>query len=607
MEYILSRVFQTVLVSFVLLYIWSSRAFVASLFQRSRLVLIGSVFGSKPVTKKQRKFRQRVAKEYLKWRLDIHGRFLKAVLPILSVDSILLLVMLNVFYDWQFLITRVFITGFAYCFCVLIHRGTIPMSARFFDVIFALFVLGHIGRSYAYYRGIQVASKRFRRVAPIVRSLISATYLDFPRVALGNSIISVLEMTFYSLFVGGLDVDWFFEALTQLFELAFTLVLAYVMEAGGRSYVTQRLEAKSSADGWRAVHSILSVLCDAVVHLGSDLSILDESPKLGHLLMSGFGASQKLEGGNILRHVVDEDKQRLNSFIAQQSELAKQFVDVSSDGTSAAAPMPASSPAALHISLKDAMGTTFRVEVIHAHLPNFDEDGHLLGVRDLGDHAKEECIDGFSSPVRLDETLAKQHGSCRSSSGSSDSGEGPKWEGSGKLQSLSLHVDLFDPRFPILEATLRFQNFDHEGEHIEERDVDLPHLSALLPRRASSKFLAWAEDVGNGLHHGDDVSPFGKVTLMPFGSSLKLKATSVSATMNEDAEAVCFVFDDVDVRFSDLFRKSNAPLPCIREASPVTRSSSSASRAYSAPRQVDETSPSTLGRFDSSMHLTQSL
>eukprot|EP00928_Gymnodinium_smaydae_P093115 TRINITY_DN7713_c0_g1_i2.p1 TRINITY_DN7713_c0_g1~~TRINITY_DN7713_c0_g1_i2.p1 ORF type:complete len:636 (-),score=58.76 TRINITY_DN7713_c0_g1_i2:250-2100(-) len=606
--YILSRVLQTVLVLLVLLYIWSSRAVAASLVKRARSVLCGSSSKSQNLTEKQYKFRRRVEKEYLKWRLDIHSLFLRVVLPVLTVDSVLVVVLLNESHEWQFLLTRVLITVVAYCFCVLVNRGTIAFTARFFDVVFVLFIFVYVGRSYAHYRGIQIVSKRFRRVAPIMRALISATYLNFPRAVFGNAIISVLEMIFYSLFIGGIDVDWILEAFTELFDFALTLILAYVMEAGGRSNVTHRLEAKSSADGWRAVHSILSVLCDAVVHLGSDLTILDECPHLGHLLMSGVGASHKLEGGNFLRHVVDDDKERLNSFISKQSELAKQLEDVTSDEASEAAPIPAAGPAALHISLKDSMGTVFRVEVIHAHLPNFDEDGHLLGVRDLGDYAREELVDALPSHVPADAIPRRQHRSCTLSSRSSGSREAQKWMDSGKLQSFILQVDHFDPRFPISEATLMFQSLGDEVEPAGERDFNLPFLSALLPKRESTKFLHWAENASNCLYHGENVLPFGRMTLRFFGSNVRLKAKRVSANMSEETDTFRFVFDDVHVQLSELLGRSSTSLPCIREQYRAPPTPVSASRVLSsygnAQHQVHSVSESSNPHAGSSMRLT---
>eukprot|EP00928_Gymnodinium_smaydae_P098711 TRINITY_DN9240_c1_g4_i2.p1 TRINITY_DN9240_c1_g4~~TRINITY_DN9240_c1_g4_i2.p1 ORF type:complete len:265 (-),score=31.04 TRINITY_DN9240_c1_g4_i2:550-1344(-) len=253
-------------------------------------------------------------------------------------------------------------------------------------------------------------------------------------------------------------------------------MLAHVVEAGARSLVMQRLEAKTSTEGWRAVASILSVLCDAVVHLGCDLKILNECPQLGHLLMAGIGSCHKLEGGHFLRYVVDDDKPRFEHFIKQQSELARTPVDTAFPAAAAAG------PAALHVSLKDAMGTHFRVEVIHAHLPNFNENGHLLCIRDLGD-TRADCIEGNPVTIRSDE--ARLHEGCRTmSSRSSDSdslgqGESQSRLHSVKLQSLVLLVDALSEKLPILAASLQCHRFDDEEESVLERD--LPTLSAWLP------------------------------------------------------------------------------------------------------------------------------
>eukprot|EP00928_Gymnodinium_smaydae_P093116 TRINITY_DN7713_c0_g1_i4.p1 TRINITY_DN7713_c0_g1~~TRINITY_DN7713_c0_g1_i4.p1 ORF type:complete len:643 (-),score=52.02 TRINITY_DN7713_c0_g1_i4:82-1944(-) len=611
--YVLSRVFQTVLVLFLLLYIWSFRADAARLLQRTRSLCSRPASTSRQLTEKQKKFRQHVADEFQKWRLNIHGWFLRAMLPMLSLNTVFFVVLMQDAHDLLFLLNRLLVFVLAYGFCVLIHRGTIPLSSRFLDVVFVVSAFLYVGRTYSDYQELQTFTPSFRRLSTVMRCVCSATYLSFPRAALGNIVISVFEMICYSMFVGLFDVDWLFEVFSLLFELTFILILAYVMEAGGRLHITQRLEGRSSAEGWRALRSILSVLCDAVVHLGSDLTLLDECPQLGHLLMSGIGASHKLEGGNMLRYVVEEDKQRLKDFISQQAELAKHPVDITSDeltSTSAAAPVAPAGPAALHISLKDAMGTVFRVEVIHAHLPNFDEDGHLLGVRDLGDCPKETRIDGIPARVRSDETLAQQRGSS-SSSGSSNSGEIPSSLPPCKLKSLSLQVDSFDEHLPISEATLRFQSFGDEMQPGKDGGFDLPSLFAFLPKNKVPVFRTWVQDASNRLHYDMTVSPFGKTTLKPFGSALRIKSKRVSASADEEMGRVRLDFGDVDVQLSETLRRSQTSLPCIDERLRTTRSAARASPVISscgnAPRQNSEASQSREGQVDSNLHLRQSL
>eukprot|EP00928_Gymnodinium_smaydae_P098706 TRINITY_DN9240_c0_g2_i1.p1 TRINITY_DN9240_c0_g2~~TRINITY_DN9240_c0_g2_i1.p1 ORF type:complete len:619 (+),score=32.48 TRINITY_DN9240_c0_g2_i1:69-1925(+) len=602
--YILSRVLQTLLVLLVLLYIWSSRALTASLFDRLRSILSRSGSTSRKFTEKQGQFRQRVADHFLKWRLDMHSRLLKATLPFLTLFAVVVVALVQDVHDLHFLFTRVFFSVFVYGFFVLTDRGTISLTTRFYDVFFTIFVIAYVGRLYADYRGIHALSKSLRRLAPALRPLVSLSYLNFPRVTFGNAIISVSDIVFYSMFVGMFDFEWFLEAFAQLLEFALILILAYVIEASGRSHVAQSLQAKWSAEGWRAVRSILSVLCDAVVQLGSDLTILDECPQLGHLLLSGIGVSQKLQGGNILRHVVDEDKQRLNDFIARQSEFAKHLANTTSDELMSAS-VPAA-PAALHISLKDSMGTVFRVEVIHAHLPNFDEDGHLLGVRDLGDFTKEECIDGIPACTPSDEPFTQQHQSYASSSSgssvSSASGEAQNWLGSAKLQRLSFNVDSLDCRFPIYEAALRLQSSSDESESSQETGLDLPSLFALLPMK-STRFQDWVQESSNCLHYDMAASTFGRVTLRPFGSFCRLKAQSASVTIVEETGLMQVCFDDVDVKFSEPHGRSTTSLPCIHETSPARHSSASTSQllfgARKARLQSYETSHSRNGLVSS--------
>eukprot|EP00928_Gymnodinium_smaydae_P098709 TRINITY_DN9240_c1_g3_i1.p1 TRINITY_DN9240_c1_g3~~TRINITY_DN9240_c1_g3_i1.p1 ORF type:complete len:613 (-),score=46.77 TRINITY_DN9240_c1_g3_i1:250-2088(-) len=581
---ILSRVVQIVLIAFLSLFLWTCGPNAVSCLKGSRSSIFG--FCSAPVktNEKQEKQKRRASEQFLEWRLEIHCRFIDVLLPMLSFFMVVFIVGLLEVTDLHLVMTRVIPVVLLYALCVLFYRGTIPRSSKVIDVLGVILILMYALRLYS---DLDVFKTNFfQRLLPTVRALASVTFLNFWKVAVANIIVSAVNIVFHGLVIGVYDADWFLEMVSEVLVLGFILILAHIVEAGARLLVTQRLEAKTSTEGRRAVGSILSVLCDAVVHLGCDLTILNECRQLGHLLMSGMGSCHKLEGGHFLRHVVDEDKPRFDNFIKQQAELARAPVDTDSAGLMGDSAASAAVPAALHVSLKDAMGTVFRVEVIHAHLSNFDQDGHLLGIRDLGDNMRAECLNESPIQFRSDHLFTHEEHlamSSRSSDSSESLGQGELQNGlhSGKLQSLNVLVDALREQMPILSASLQCQSFDDEGEAVSEQE--LPNLKAWLKSKGSRHFLAWAQDANNALHYGDPVIPYGGVKLRPFGSWLQMTSRSVSACTDEETGMMRLTFDDVNVCFPEMPGTHKRPLPCIRETSGASRSSTTVNDTARSP------------------------
>eukprot|EP00928_Gymnodinium_smaydae_P054754 TRINITY_DN38481_c0_g1_i1.p1 TRINITY_DN38481_c0_g1~~TRINITY_DN38481_c0_g1_i1.p1 ORF type:complete len:311 (-),score=40.01 TRINITY_DN38481_c0_g1_i1:208-1140(-) len=276
--------------------------------------------------------------------------------------------------------------------------------------------------------------------------------------------------------------------------------------------------------------------------------------------MSGIGAAHKLEGGDFVRFIVDEDKQVFKDFIAHRSELVKTAVSTSSD-KSIDAPV-IGGPAAVHVSLKDAMGSVFRVEIIHTHLANFDEVGHLLGVRDLGDHGRETRIDGNTMPFRLGEQLYQTNHLHSSASMSSESDsfsiEDNQDRGDAiKCRSLSMLFNVFDQTLPIIEATASFQKLSEEDD-VERQNNALPTLSTWLSSRHRQEFQHWAQTAANYLSYGERAPSYGPVAFKQHMSARRALAVS----MQGDAVQVKFE----DVRLPDVLRKRKSALASILEA-----------------------------------------
>eukprot|EP00928_Gymnodinium_smaydae_P088358 TRINITY_DN72459_c0_g1_i1.p1 TRINITY_DN72459_c0_g1~~TRINITY_DN72459_c0_g1_i1.p1 ORF type:complete len:433 (+),score=31.23 TRINITY_DN72459_c0_g1_i1:117-1301(+) len=359
------------------------------------------------------------------------------------------------------------------------------------------------------------------------------------------------------------------------------MIIAYVVEEAGRSLITQRIEADTSKGAWRAVAAILTGLCDAVVHVDSGLTMIGDCPQLGHLLMSGLGVSHRSEGGSFVRHVVPEDKQTFLEFIERQCEAVPTRATSGHDSF-------AESPAAINVSLKDAMGSSFRVEVLHTHLSNLGDDGHLLAIRDLGDCKKEALIDCTlpQTHIRADqpEPFASNSDSL-SLSGSLDSDLSNKGVHANTIHSLSLLVDVLEPNLPIMEAVTVFRDPDQD---ISDRgDVLAPTLSAWLPRGKFDHVRDWVQSSANAYEHERSIKSYNQITLRLLGSAVKMSAQRAHLEIDdlgadeadEHDSQVRVCFEDLTLHFSSMLRQHlkdsrqrPGSLPCIHEQSTALRS-----------------------------------
>eukprot|EP00928_Gymnodinium_smaydae_P035361 TRINITY_DN2489_c0_g1_i3.p1 TRINITY_DN2489_c0_g1~~TRINITY_DN2489_c0_g1_i3.p1 ORF type:complete len:608 (+),score=59.28 TRINITY_DN2489_c0_g1_i3:138-1961(+) len=563
---VVCRVAQCIFGASILFYVWKHHTDAVWLWTHIKSFWFRPSSTVDAVSEKQMKFKQRAEEDFQKWRLNMQLNMIKIALIPFSVWIALVVVVLvdanlSLYYIGV-------ISGVLYIICVLVHHGILPSSRTSCDIIFAGVTVLYIARlARDAFDGSPYDSYHINRIYPTLRTATSVAYLDYRRAAIANVFVSVVDIVLNASYAATQTV-WYLDATAELFAWTYVLMISYVVQESGRSLVAQRLETKLSTGGWRAVRSILSVLCDAVVHLGCDLTILEECPQLGHLLMSGTGSSHKLDGGNILRYIVDEDKQPFKDFISRQASIAQASVNSSVDQMMS---VPVDTgPAALHVSLKDAMGSVFRVEIIHAHLANLDEGGHLLGVRDLGDHEREPAPSSVPQQARSDVPTSSAQRCLTVSSGSigSDSlsdESGTNLLESSKFHSLSLLLDVFDDKLPIIEATARFQNPDEGSEEASEQmDHALPSLSEWLPSKKLRSFRDWTQTVANALSYGHPPPSFGKVKLKPFGPLLEMTASSVHAD-TEETDEVRVNFTGTNVRFSNKLLTRTTSLQRINE------------------------------------------
>eukprot|EP00928_Gymnodinium_smaydae_P040666 TRINITY_DN2755_c1_g2_i1.p1 TRINITY_DN2755_c1_g2~~TRINITY_DN2755_c1_g2_i1.p1 ORF type:complete len:616 (-),score=58.33 TRINITY_DN2755_c1_g2_i1:559-2364(-) len=572
------RVTQSMILVFVAFVTWSFRADIASLFQYTSSVVCRPSAGEVRGSDKQEKLKRCVAGEFQQWRLKMHHFFNAGMLPLQTLFAIALVIRLHDATAQVLLGSGVMF--FNYILCVLLHRGTIPASRRAFDVMFLFWALLYSGRlvvdAYAF---TAVSTAYIKQILSTWRTALSIGYFDYRIVLLVNLLVSALDVTLKIIVIEVPRENWYWEAATEVVQCAFIVALAYVVHEAGRLLVSERVESRASAGGKRAVRAILNVLCDAVVHLGREGAILEECPQLGHLLMTGVGSTPIFEGKNSMKYVVDEDKPLMTDLMSRQESAdaaalgssGHAMVD-SAGGEDTAADAGTD---AIHVSLKDAMGTVFRVQLIHTRLRDFDEDGHLFGIRDLGDAAREvsrQTVAPQVDSVGLLSPAPESDAASSTSSGSSRLGH-QNGRDLRYLSSLSLVLDVHDRTLPIVEANIKCQRPVEEETSVEEDDCDKPALSAWLSSRRLRSFDDWIQAATNALMYGHSAQPFGRITLNPPGLfSMSAKRAYADAV---EADTVRVNFEDVNLRLPNVHRRAKRSSQYFHMASQSNSNSAS--------------------------------
>eukprot|EP00928_Gymnodinium_smaydae_P040667 TRINITY_DN2755_c1_g2_i2.p1 TRINITY_DN2755_c1_g2~~TRINITY_DN2755_c1_g2_i2.p1 ORF type:complete len:635 (-),score=58.97 TRINITY_DN2755_c1_g2_i2:607-2469(-) len=569
------RVTQSMILVFVAFVTWSFRADIASLFQYTSSVVCRPSAGEVRGSDKQEKLKRCVAGEFQQWRLKMHHFFNAGMLPLQTLFAIALVIRLHDATAQVLLGSGVMF--FNYILCVLLHRGTIPASRRAFDVMFLFWALLYSGRlvvdAYAF---TAVSTAYIKQILSTWRTALSIGYFDYRIVLLVNLLVSALDVTLKIIVIEVPRENWYWEAATEVVQCAFIVALAYVVHEAGRLLVSERVESRASAGGKRAVRAILNVLCDAVVHLGREGAILEECPQLGHLLMTGVGSTPIFEGKNSMKYVVDEDKPLMTDLMSRQESAdaaalgssGHAMVD-SAGGEDTAADAGTD---AIHVSLKDAMGTVFRVQLIHTRLRDFDEDGHLFGIRDLGDAAREvsrQTVAPQVDSVGLLSPAPESDAASSTSSGSSRLGH-QNGRDLRYLSSLSLVLDVHDRTLPIVEANIKFHR--HIAEQASGGEQRLA-LSSCLPSQRLRSFDDWLQDATNALMHGHSAPSYGGITLKPPGSISMSAKRAYADAAEGDTVRVCF--EDVNLRLPRVQKRSKRSSQYYHLASRAASSSSS--------------------------------
>lgn len=133
--------------------------------------------------------------------------------------------------------------------------------------------------------------------------------------------------------------------------------------------VESRLRAEASLSENNANKSLLATMCDAVLELNEDLTLVDDCPQLGVMLLHG-GSARTNKG---------QDLQQFLSAADDRTRF-KGYMDSSPVDRSGGLAM------AFHSRMRDGLGNTLHVEMFH--VPSTFLDGkrkHVLGIREQRD------------------------------------------------------------------------------------------------------------------------------------------------------------------------------------------------------------------------------
>eukprot|EP00747_Dinoflagellata_sp_TGD_P149577 gnl/TRDRNA2_/TRDRNA2_177028_c0_seq2.p1 gnl/TRDRNA2_/TRDRNA2_177028_c0~~gnl/TRDRNA2_/TRDRNA2_177028_c0_seq2.p1 ORF type:complete len:565 (+),score=48.48 gnl/TRDRNA2_/TRDRNA2_177028_c0_seq2:56-1750(+) len=149
--------------------------------------------------------------------------------------------------------------------------------------------------------------------------------------------------------------------LQELLTASLILYVSSLYWSGLQAEMRATLQNKESSQAKETVQSLLSVMCDAVVHLNTDLQICGPTPKLAALLLH----NQSLDGRSFLGLMPATDSERFLSHVC---------------GTE-----PKNHAQSLNVQLKDSSGDFLEVRMFHASFRDLigGQGGHVIGLSDL--------------------------------------------------------------------------------------------------------------------------------------------------------------------------------------------------------------------------------
>eukprot|EP00931_Biecheleriopsis_adriatica_P111087 TRINITY_DN8542_c0_g1_i1.p1 TRINITY_DN8542_c0_g1~~TRINITY_DN8542_c0_g1_i1.p1 ORF type:complete len:548 (-),score=90.75 TRINITY_DN8542_c0_g1_i1:116-1759(-) len=263
------------------------------------------------------------------------------------------------------------------------------------------------------------------------------------------------------------DSELFQFMLAELVACCFICIASSLFESVVEDRVVALCEEEDARMGvqqiLQASRKMLTVLCDADVELDKEGKVIDECPKLNHLMMAGTSKATGFAGRWFHDFVQAADRKQFHDFINwKPSQEAAQ------------------APSSLHLFLQGAAGLKFQVEMFHVPINGFRrsdrECHHLIGIRELeswepvahsiassSSRHDERTVDGN----RL-EAAASHHGTLSSACSEwtsvsqrrpdcdRETTEDEEIPWASRLKSIELEVDAGHPDLPVRSVNISF-------------------------------------------------------------------------------------------------------------------------------------------------------
>eukprot|EP00928_Gymnodinium_smaydae_P023651 TRINITY_DN19437_c0_g2_i1.p1 TRINITY_DN19437_c0_g2~~TRINITY_DN19437_c0_g2_i1.p1 ORF type:complete len:584 (+),score=54.73 TRINITY_DN19437_c0_g2_i1:90-1841(+) len=541
---------RAIIVGVVLIYVWSCRSDLMRFFAFPWLYLKSHVMA--PADPGVDALAIQVEKEFQELRLDRLTTAFKWFMPVLTclvLVSLVTSMVADTLDGVRSTVSLVCFPGPLYIVGIFVANGRWSLSRWHLDAVLAYVYANMSVRVLLYRVGVvdqsYVATSRLRACG---QSFVTLLSMDFRKSSWANLFMGVVEVLAYvyreTEGTSSLDETTGQIIAREIGFFAITMITAYFCEDAARLLVRRNIETRTSEAGERAVESILEVLCDAVVRLGVDMRLLRDCPPLGHMLLTGIKAEQAVDTAashcNFLQHLVEDDRKRFTDFLSLQSKKARECENSDVDSGAAFA----LGPSAINVSLRDTLGSIFKVQLIHAHLRSLDGDGHLIGIRDLGDPARKWTLgasEGYPTTREAGSQTLRSDSSCDASGTSISFGSCDL-----RPHSMKLLVDVFDERYPVHEMVLALHDPSTPKAHLP--------LSSLLSLCSYSALTGWLTTTVNDLAYGRASAPMDDVTFFSHHTNASMRAGRARARVEgtvgidlfkQDSCLVTLGFEDI--------------------------------------------------------------
>jgi len=360
----------------------------------------------------------------------------------------------------------------------------------------------------------------------LLRVMSGMMYLDFWKSLVWNLLISVTVCIVHIRFPGpdcgdggGENYSVLVASAVEFVLFALIMLGTYLVQRWTEQQVRTALSARANQGAKEAAHDVLSVLCDAVLYLDSDLAIKNPDAKLFHLLRQGNsdgGHKSELAGVPFVNHVVEQDKKRFTDFASTSRLVAGRCFDSG---------MLRGPAAVLHVSLVGSLNSVRPVELFHAYFPDLKGDaGHLVGIREVSETSAKSppevvgqdpvpaAVINGAVPIGIPRYQLKPQGlnsSARSSSQASTSSSLSSSSSVGRRTvepfTISLDVDIFSSPMQLQSCTI----------HFLEPTTACQDLTELGQWVSGSGFVNWLQQGANSLLHDDVPEDCRQIKLRP--------------------------------------------------------------------------------------------